>query len=126
LRTQSVRYDAVIQVGATFAPGGSALRGSRYILYCDSNLAYSKRGAPYSAASRLSDREFKSALRREQVVYDAADRIWVMSDALAQSFRVDFTQPAEKIVTIYAGMNNPPGETRHRTRLPRILFVGKD
>jgi starch synthase len=126
LTARSVRYDALIQVGATFAISGASRREALHILYCDSNLAYSKRGAPYSAASRLSDREFKSALKREQDIYDAADRIWVMSDALAQSFRTDFAQPAEKIVTIYAGMNNPPSPVRTTRRVPRILFIGKD
>ncbi len=126
LAARAVRYDAVIQVGATFAIGVAPRREAPYILYCDSNLAYSKRGAPYSAAGRLSDREFKSALKREQGIYDAADRIWVMSDALAQSFRTDFAQPAEKIVTIYAGTNNPPSPVRPARKLPRILFIGKD
>ena len=126
LTARSVRYDAVIQVGATFTVGSAPRRGAPYLLYCDSNLAYSRRGAPYSAASRLSDREFESALKRERDIYDAADRIWVMSDALAQSFRVDFAQPAEKIMTIYAGMNNPPSPVSATRGSPRILFIGKD
>jgi starch synthase len=126
LDAHTVRYDATIQIGATFAISAAARRHAPYVLYCDSNLAYSRRGAPYSAASRLSDREFKSALKREKEVYDAADRIWVMSDALAQSFRTDFRQPAEKVVTIYAGMNNPPNPVPDARRFPRILFVGKD
>ena len=67
-----------------------------------------------------------SALEREQRIYDDADRIWVFSDALAQSFRSDFRQPSEKIVTIYAGMNNPAGPMDAVRKLPRILFVGKD
>lgn len=119
-------YDAVIQIGATFSiPSG--LRGSTpYVIYCDSNIAYSRRGAPYSAASRLSGREYRSAFDREKRVYDAADRIWTMSDALAESFRTDFAQPSEKIFTIYAGMNNRPTVLANASRQKRILFVGKD
>jgi len=126
LRGASRRYDAVIQIGATFATSKAARRGAPYIIYCDSNVAYSSRGAPYSAASRLSREELESALRREQRVYDAADRIWSMSDALASSFRDDFAQPPAKITTIYAGANNPPCPIPGARREPRILFIGKD
>lgn len=120
------RYDAVIQIGATFSINRAARRGAPYILYCDSNVAYSSRGAPYSAASKLSPEELESAFAREQRVYDAADRIWTMSDALATSFRDDFAQSPAKITTIYAGPNNPPSPIPGVRREPRILFIGKD
>ena len=126
LAQASQRYDAIIQIGATFAINRTARRGAAYIVYCDSNVAYSSRGAPYSAASKLSDEELESAFRREQRVYDAADRIWTMSDALASSFRDDFAQSPEKITTIYAGPNNPPSPIPGVCREPRILFIGKD
>jgi starch synthase len=120
------RYDAVVQVGATFVVGTKARRGAPYILYCDSNLAYARRGAPYSAASRLGARELESALGRERRVYDAADRIWTMSDAVGRSFRDDFGQQADKLVTIYAGANNAPSVTASSRKAARILFIGKD
>ena len=120
------RYDAVIQIGATFSISRAARRGAPYILYCDSNIAYSSRGAPYSAASKLSVEELRSACSREQRVYDAADRIWTMSDALARSFRDDFAQLPAKITTIYAGPNNLPSPISGARREPRILFIGKD
>ena len=119
-------YDAVIQVGATFAVGRGRRLDTPYILYCDSNVAHSRRGAPYSAASRLTEREFRAAYRREKAIYDAADRIWTMSDALAASFRDDFEQPSDKVLTIYAGMNNPPDRVVGAKKKRRILFVGKD
>lgn len=122
----SQTYDAIIQIGATFSISKAARRGAPYILYCDSNIAYSSRGAPYSAASKLSEEELGSAFRREQRVYDAADRIWTMSDALASSFRDDFAQSPEKITTIYAGSNNTPLPIPGVHREPRILFIGKD
>jgi glycosyltransferase involved in cell wall biosynthesis len=96
------------------------------VLYCDSNLAYALRGTPYSGASRLPRKELDGVLHRERRVYDAADRIWTMSDALARSFREDFKQPPEKMATIYAGANNPPSPIRVPGAAPRILFVGKD
>jgi starch synthase len=120
------RYDAIIQIGATFTISKAARRGAPCIVYCDSNIAYSSRGAPFSAASRLSANEQRSAFRREQRVYDAADRIWAMSDALARSFRDDFAQSPGKILTIYAGPNHVPSPVPGARREPRILFVGKD
>lgn len=119
-------YEAVIQIGATFAVNAAARRGAPYVLYCDSNLAYARRGAPFSAASRLAPEELKSALSRERRVYDAATRIWTMSDALAESFATDFDQSIGKMETIYAGANNPPSPDPTTKRGPSILFVGKD
>jgi alpha-maltose-1-phosphate synthase len=126
LNAHAAPYDAVIQIGATFSLSRARRPNVPYVLYCDSNIAHSRRGAPYSAASRLSEREFAAAMQREKSIYDSADRIWTMSDALAESFRQDFEQPSDKIRTIYAGMNNPPREVTAAHRLPRILFVGKD
>jgi starch synthase len=126
LRDGSRRYDAVIQIGATFSVNGPRSPHVSNVLYCDSNIAYSRRGAPFSAAALLSEREFALAFEREKEIYDAADRIWTMSDALAESFQQDFGQPPEKLRTIYAGMNNPPKAVSGAKRLPRILFIGKD
>src|SRR5687767_8193718 len=61
LSDATVSYDAVIQVGATFRLSSSARRQASYILYCDSNLAYALRGAPFSAASRLGGRTVTGA-----------------------------------------------------------------
>jgi len=119
-------YDAVIQVGANFAVSEEARSRVPYILYCDSNLAYARRGAPYSAASKLAPRELEDALRRERAVYDSATRIWTMSAALSASFESDFAQPSRKMKTIYAGANNPPARLPSRRANPRILFVGRD
>jgi len=120
------RYDAIVQIGATFAISAAARRGAPYVVYCDSNIAYALRGAPYSAASRLAPAEQESAFRREREVYETVDRIWTMSNSLAESFRTDFGQPQDKIATIYAGANNPPAPVPAVHREPRILFVGKD
>jgi glycosyltransferase involved in cell wall biosynthesis len=126
LNAQPRSYDAIIQIGATFTVDQTRRADLPYVLYCDSNIAHSRRGAPYSSASRLSEREYLAAFRREKSIYDAADRIWTMSDALAESFRNDFGQPAEKVLTIYAGMNNRPSTLSGARRQRRILFVGKD
>lgn len=126
LRRSAQRYDAVIQVGAMFRVNSAAREGASYIIYCDSNLAFALRGAPYSAASRLARPEIAAALRRERRVYDMADRIWTFSDALARSFRDDFGQAAAKLTTIYGGANFIPDAKPGIRPLSRILFVGKD
>src|SRR5689334_12749122 len=126
LRASATVYDAIIQIGATFVVDEKARRGAPYIIYCDSNLAHARKAGPFAAASRLSSDEVASALRREQRVYDAADRIWTMSSALAQSFRGDFRQPAEKIEVIYSGANNAPTPAIDAVKAPLILFVGRD
>ncbi len=126
LNAADCKYDAIIQVGATFMVSSAARRKAPYVLYCDSNLAYASRGAPYSSASRLAPGELQAALQRERRVYDAVDRIWTMSKALAASFQDDFEQPREKITTIYAGANNSPQPVPAERTRSRILFVGKD
>src|SRR5437763_345024 len=122
LTKAGVLYEAIIQVGATFEVRKSSRLRAEYILYCDSNLAYARRGAPFSAASRLTMRELRPALAREQRIYDSATRIWTMSDALASSFVSDFAQPAGKMKTIYAGPNNIPSSSGTRKSRKRILF----
>jgi starch synthase len=126
LSDATVSYDAVIQAGATFRVRSSARRQASYILYCDSNLAYALRGAPFSAASRLGSRTVTGALQRERRTYGSATRIWTMSDALASSFAADFGQPAATMKTIYAGANNPPSPILSAKSSSRILFVGKE
>lgn len=126
LSASGVRYDAVVQIGATFAASSVARQGALYILYCDANVAYARQGAPFSAASRLPPSDLSRVANRERKVYDSADAIWTMSGALARSFRDDFAQAETKLRTIYAGVNNPPAPLQLDRTTPNILFVGKD
>ena len=126
IATSATAYDAVLQFGATFATGVTARRGAPSVLYCDGNVAIARRGAPYSGASSLRETEFAAVAARERRVYDAANRIYTMSGALARSFQDDFAQPVEKVLTVYAGANNPPTPLRVAGGPPSILFVGKD
>ena len=132
LNESGAPYDAIVQIGATFGVNRSRRTGARYILYCDGNIEYARRGAPYSAASRLPPSALAQVVKQERGVYDAVDAIWTMSDALARSFIADFDQAPSKLRTIYAGVNNPPAftprddATNTMRRVPKILFVGKD
>lgn len=131
LAKSGARYDAVVQIGATFAVNPANREGAQYIIYCDGNIEYARRGAPFSAASRLAPAVLAQVAKQERGVYDAADAIWTMSDALARSFMDDFGQPTSKLRTLYAGVNNPPtfmprDKAATVRRVPKILFVGKD
>lgn len=126
LAATRLRYDAIIQIGGTFAVSAALRPRAGYVLYCDANLAFARRGAPFSGASTLHPAELEGVATRERRVYDAANRIWTMSRALARSFHDDFGQPTDKLVTIYAGVNNPPTPSAAPRTAPMILFVGKD
>jgi alpha-maltose-1-phosphate synthase len=126
LRRSAIAYDAIIQIGATFLIDPEVRRGAHYIVYCDSNLAHARKAGAYAAAGKLTPQEVRHALNREQRVYDVADRIWTMSQALADSFRADFSQSPEKLCVIYSGANNVPSPLAAETTAPRILFIGRD
>jgi alpha-maltose-1-phosphate synthase len=130
VRRLGPRLDAVVQIGATFLLPPAARGPAPYIVYCDSNIRHALRGRPYSGASHLLAGEEDDVADREHQVYDAADRIWTMSDILGRSFQADFAQPARKLLTIYAGANQPaPVEVPLRPipgLPPSVLFIGKD
>ena len=124
------RFDAVIQIGATFALSARARQGAAYVVYCDSNIAQALRGRPYSNATGLLENQVNHVLEREKGVYDSADRVWAMSDALRRSFHTDFAQPEARLATIGAGANRQPPEPVPVRPVPgappTILFIGKD
>lgn len=126
-RRSGARYDAVIQVGATFVVPEAVRERATYVVYADANIRFALKGSPFSGASRLAPAEREGVVRRERRVYDAVDRVWTMSRAAAESFGDDFGQPREKVVPIAAGANNPPPTPDPAvTRGPVILFIGKD
>lgn len=124
------RYDAIVQVGATFSIDRARRRGAPLIVFADANIQFALRGRPFSGASRLDPTEAEKVRDREQRVYDGADRIWVWSELLNHSFQQDFAQPPAKVLTVFAGANTEPGpEPPARdvaAAAPSVLFVGKD
>ncbi|HEY9225503.1 MAG TPA: glycosyltransferase family 4 protein [Gemmatimonadaceae bacterium] len=127
LAASGVRYDAVIQIGATFRIDDATRANVPYVLYCDGNVAIARRGAPFSGASKLQESEYQAVAAREHTVYEKTDCIWTMSEALAKSFREDFNRPSGKVHAIFAGPNNPPTPARKdESGPPSVLFVGKD
>lgn len=123
--------DIVLQVGATF--GVPVPPGVPYVLYCDSNIEFSRAGATtgFSEAAALTSAEIDDIREREAAVYHRADLIFTMSDRLRGSFMDAFGIPAERLLTIHSAPNlevdrmllNP---RRAPNGPPTVLFVGRD
>jgi glycosyltransferase involved in cell wall biosynthesis len=121
------RIDAILQIGATFQPEG---RGTiPYYLYCDSNIRMAERGraSGFSQAARMSERDLRVVIAREEKVYTGASGIFTISDRLRQSFIEDFSLAPDRVHAVRAGPNFDPAEIpgdRTPAREPSILFVG--
>lgn len=121
--------DAILQIGATFAPWG---RGEvPYFLYCDSNIRMAERGTSsgQSQAASLNDQELNAVVRREAEVYQGATAVFTLSQRLRQSFIEDFGLAPERVHTVHAGPNLdvtliPNRLGRPAGAAPTILFVG--
>jgi glycosyltransferase involved in cell wall biosynthesis len=121
--------DVIVQIGATFSV--PAYVRVPVILFCDSNIALSKRAASsgVSEAAFLSDAEIAEIHAREAKVYERAALIFTMSDLARRSFIEDFGVPAAKLVTLHCGPNIPvpdPPPLELPEGPPTILFVGRD
>lgn len=123
--------DVVIQVGATFV--SPPVDGAPLVLYCDSNIEFSRRGAltGQSEATMLSADELREVREREAAIYRQASLIFTMSEQVRQSFIADFGIPAERLVTVHCGPNTD-SLARDTSRAapppaaPTVLFVGRD
>ena len=95
------------------------------ISYHDGNLAR-RLDSPYGYP-KVSAKVIDKAMRYEHALYQRLDRIFTMSQWLADSFVNDFGVSPEKVVPVYAGINMPDVEEF----LPasygekKLLFVGK-
>ena len=120
--------DAILQIGATFAPEG---RGAvPYFQYCDSSMRMSA-DAGHSWAGALRARELESVIARERRVYDGAAAIFTFSEFVRQSFVTQVGVAADKVVASYVGPNLDlttvqPRDTRRPDAPPTVLFVGKE
>lgn len=121
--------DVIVQIGATFmVPEHVRVP---VVLFCDSNIALSKRAAVsgVSDAAFLSDAEIAEIHAREARVYGRAALIFTMSNLARESFISDFGVPPEKLITLHCGPNieipDPPAPVL-AAGPPTILFVGRD
>ncbi len=118
--------DAVLQVGAMFDATASHPTLPRFC-YLDSNCALSERGGHASFSHHASDDYKRRARERERRVYHTSRGIFVFSDFVRDSLIADFSVPAERIHTIYAGVNlTLPAGTAAPKKDPVVLFIGRD
>lgn len=124
------RFDAVLQIGATFQV--RTPKGIPVALYCDSNIELSRDGmaSGQSEAAVLTDREAASVRARETRVYAGADRIFTMSDLLRTRFIERFGITPSQVVTVHGGANfshggAPEVPAHHPNSDPVALFVGR-
>lgn len=117
--------DAVLQIGAMFDATAAHPHIPRFC-YLDSNCALSEKGGETSFSHYASPDHKRRARERERHVYHHSRGLFVFSDYVRDSLIADFAVPAERIHTIYAGVNLPlPTEPAARKE-PVILFIGRD
>jgi alpha-maltose-1-phosphate synthase len=123
--------DAILQIGATFAPVGR--KATPYFLFCDSNIRMAERGrvSGQSQAASLSVRTLEAVAEREATVYEAAAGVFSISERLRTSFIDDFRVAPQRVHTVHAGPNFDPAAVprevdvgRKQEHPPTVLFVG--
>lgn len=118
--------DAVLQIGAMF-DSTQRYREIPRFCYLDGNAALSEKGGALSFSHFASDEYKRLAHQREKNVYAQSRGIFVFSNFVRDSLIRDFAVSAERIHTVYAGVNlRIPREVRHNRKEPIILFVGKE
>lgn len=130
IRVHRREVDVILQVGATFSPQG---HGSvPYLIYCDSNARLAERGRAlgHSEVSALTPKELDAVVERERRVYREASGIMTFSERLRESFIEDFSIPAERVHTVFAGPNFSVEDIPFPRDLPSwdtptVLFVGR-
>lgn len=118
--------DAVLQIGAMFDATAVHPALPRFC-YLDSNCALSEKGGHESFSHYANDDHKRHARERERRVYHTSHGIFVFSDYVRDSLIADFGVPAERIHTIYAGVNlAPPAAAAATNKDPVVLFIGRD
>jgi glycosyltransferase involved in cell wall biosynthesis len=117
--------DAILQYGATF----SVVNPSKPLfVYCDDFFTH-RRDDPHRPAAVLTEEEKRNAEASEQVVYDAATKIFTMSAYLNEQFTALLGVPGSRLETVYAGTNLqsiPAAASSEPSGVPTVLFVGRE
>ena len=132
LSKSGVGFDAILQIGANFAPpSGSNIP---YAIYADWNMSLSAqyRDDSRSATSGLTREEERKINERQRNVYSGAQVIFTISERLRQSFIEDYSIAPERVVRAYPGANidfavaNSQAERLLTDKHPCILFIGNE
>ncbi len=123
---QAPAPDAVLQIGAMF-DATSAHPALPRFCYLDSSCALSEKGGQASFSYHASDDYKRRAHERERRVYHGSRGIFVFSNYVRDSLIADFGVPAERIHTVYAGVDLAlPPATAAAKKEPVVLFIGRD
>lgn len=119
LRRRRGEFDVVLQIFGMFSVAG---HGVPVALYLDNTMALTLRH--YPEWNPMSWRERRQWLELERGAYEAADRIFTMSEAVRQSVIHDYGGPADRVVTTGAGTNfTLPPEVKQDYSGQTALFV---
>ena len=126
IRTNSLQWDVVLQMGVIF--------DARYyqdqlpaIIYTDYTASLSAE-RPASGRSPFSEEQRYQWIEREKNAYLQALHIFTRSFFVRESIVHDYGIPKEKITVIGAGVNfyHLPEVDRYGNERPSILFLGKE
>lgn len=123
LQRSGGRANCILQIGAWYDMANDTLP---VVSYHDGNIAC-RLESPFGFPP-IKSKRIQRARLYERNVYHKLDRIFTMSQWLADSFASDFGIPDAKVVPVFAGINLPDTESlstvHHEAK--NILFVGKD
>jgi len=115
--------DAVLQVVGLFSSAAAAPPG-RFFLYCDFTAKLADRAFP-DWASEPTQRA--GIYEREQRLYEAASRIFVVHEVARRSFVEDYGLPPGRVHIVGGGVRvDPLPAIDWAARRGAVLFVGKD
>lgn len=120
----SSQIDLIYQDGAMFMPGLNPK--IPFVSYHDSNVILSSAGGEFAHGAHYKGKKLSESIRQEKNLYESASTIFTMSNWLKNSLVNDFGINEEKIITVYAGTNQPIEDTEKEYDGKTILFVGKD
>lgn len=124
LRARQGTYDVILQVYGVFAPGRLDAR-RRFAMYLDATMALTRRHFP--AAAPIGRRAEREWLAMERQTYQAAGRLFPVSEWVRGSLIEDYGVDPARIVVAGAGANFGEEVLPERRWDQRVaLFVGLD
>jgi glycosyltransferase involved in cell wall biosynthesis len=124
LRNVWKNYNFIFQDSAMFMPGYKDKLP--FFSYHDSNVVLSSKFKPFSQGSHYQGNILRTTFLQEKEVYQRATSIFTMSNWCKCSMIRDFDIPEDKVITVYAGANQTPGDFKKEYDGRTILFIGRN